>query len=201
MKISGELYGLAICGGESKRMGVDKSSFIYFEKPQRYQIYDMIYSNQNSLCDKAFISCNRVQASNISQEFNVLQDLPEFENIGPMAGLLTAFTLHPDHDFLVVGCDYPFLNKQVLRNFLEEIKGNSIAAAFYNKHGKYEPLLAWYSKEAGPVLKKYFDDKKYSLQHFLINYEAEKYIPTDETVMKSIDTPDEYIAAKTLLNK
>ena len=201
MKISQELYGLVVCGGESKRMGIDKSSLIYFEKPQRYQVYDMLYPDQNSLCSKAFISCNQVQIETISKEYNVLQDFAEFENTGPMAGLLTAFTTYPDHDFLVVGCDYPFINEQVLRSFLEQIEGNAIAAAFYNKYEKYEPLLAWYSKEAGRVMKKHFDNKEYSLQHFLINYKAEKYIPADEMVMTSVDTPDEFITAKILLNK
>ena len=200
MKISHELYGLVVSGGESRRMGVDKSSLIYFEKQQRYHVHDMLYSDQNSMCSKAFISCNRVQAGTILKEYNVLLDLPKFENTGPIAGLLTAFTTYPDNNFLVIGCDYPFINNQVLKNFLEQIKGNTIAAAFYNKHEKYEPLLAWYSKKAGPVLKKHFDNQEYSLQHFLVNVKAGKYIPADEIVMKSVDTQEEFIAAKTLLS-
>ncbi|WP_221390698.1 molybdenum cofactor guanylyltransferase [Dyadobacter sp. NIV53] len=201
MKISRKLYGLVVCGGESRRMRADKSSLIYFEKQQRYHLYDMLYSGQNNLCSKAFISCKQIQLKTVSKEYNVLQDLAKFENIGPMAGLLTAFTSYPDHDFLVVGCDYPFVNEQVLKNFLEQIKGDSIAAAFYNEHGKYEPLLAWYSKEAGLILKKQFDTKEHSLQHFLIQNKAEKYIPADDIVMTSVDTPEEFMVAKELLSR
>jgi len=200
MKISEELYGLSVCGGESKRMGTDKSFLTYFEKEQCYHVADLLHSDGNDLCKKVFISCNQVQADTISKEYNVLQDLPKYENTGPMAALLTAFNYYPDQDFLVAGCDYPFITSAILRSFLEQIKGNSIAAAFYNSDNKYEPLLAWYSKESGPILKRSFENKEYSLQHFLIKNSAEKYIPADHKVMTSVDTPDEFHAVKLLLD-
>lgn len=201
MKISGELYGLAVCGGESKRMGIDKSSLTYFEKPQRYHVCEMLGSGIENICNKAFISCNRAQSDTILKEYEMIQDLPEFENMGPMAAILTAFAHYPDHDFLVVGCDYPFITGEVLRGFLKQKKGTSIAAAFYNQDNKYEPLLAWYSKEAGLVLNKQLENKQYSLQQFLIDCKAEKYIPTDHIVMTSVDTPEQFNDAKALLIK
>ncbi|MBK8495728.1 MAG: NTP transferase domain-containing protein [Chitinophagaceae bacterium] len=35
-------YGLVLCGGNSSRMGTDKSMLQYYDKPQRYHVYDML---------------------------------------------------------------------------------------------------------------------------------------------------------------
>ena len=201
MKNIDKPMGLVIAGGESKRMGTDKGSLTYHEKPQRYHLYDMLTGSIDSLCRTALISCNSDQTTSIAKEYEVIEDLPEYQNIGPMAGLLSAFSKFPNNDFLVVGCDYPFITSEHLKIFIKSIKRESLAAAFYNIDDKYEPLLAWYSKEAGPALYQYFKDKRYSLQGFLKDCRAEKYKPESEIVMKSVDTPEEFEKVQALLKK
>ena len=186
------LFGLVICGGESTRMGTDKGMLNYHGKPQRYHVHDLL----TPLCSKVFLCCNKNQTDSFQTGYQVLTDLPEFENTGPIAAILTAFNAYPGHNFLVAGCDYPFLQESDLKNFLSHIKENSVAAAFYNKQGKYEPLLAYYSCKAGPLLQAHFKNKEYALQHFLKKIKAEKFEPDDPKVMNSIDTPEEYAAVK-----
>ncbi|TDE18717.1 molybdenum cofactor guanylyltransferase [Dyadobacter psychrotolerans] len=195
MNAPDNLFGLVICGGESSRMGSDKGTLTYYEKPQRYHVYDLL----TPLCNKVFLSCNKTQAGSISGHYLVLTDLSEFENIGPIAALLTAFNLYPEHNFLVAGCDYPFLQESDFRNFLSQAGRKCIAAAFYNSQDKYEPLLAYYSSKAGALLREHFNNKEYSLQYFLKKINAEKFIPDDPKVMISVDTPKEYVAAQALI--
>lgn len=197
MQISEDLYGLVVCGGQSSRMGTDKSLLVYYDKPQRYYVCEML----RLLCEEVILSCNREQVTDLSTEYRIVTDLSEYRHIGPMAALLTAFSTFPGKDFLVIGCDYPLITMNVMRCFLENMKLENRAFAFYNHDNKYEPLLAWYSRDCAPLLKAFFDRNEFSLQHFLRSVEAQKYYPEDHNVMTSVDTPEEYQNMKLVLNQ
>lgn len=164
-------------------MGMDKSMLVYHDKPQRYHVHDLLLP----FCEKVFLSLNNGQDSP-AESYEILRDDSEFENIGPMAALLTAFSQFPEQDFLVIGCDYPFLTGPVLEDFVTTLEKGQIAAAFYNKSDLYEPLLAWYSNTCNPLLQMSFKKKEFSLQHFLKFHNAAKYRPENQEVMKSVDT-------------
>lgn len=188
-----ELYGLVVCGGQSTRMGRDKSLIDYHGKPQRYYVYEML----EWICDKVFISCNRAQAEGVNKPYEILTDLPVYDNIGPMAALLTAFATFPDHDFLVVGCDYPYISNKDLKEFLKSLDSKTVASAFYQKENTiYEPLLAWYSRKSGAELVTMFNKQQYSLQHFLREHNAGKYDSPRPKNIVSVDTPEQYQTAK-----
>ncbi|MEO6287180.1 MAG: molybdenum cofactor guanylyltransferase [Dyadobacter sp.] len=189
------LYGLVICGGSSARMGTDKSALVYYDKPQHDHVHDLLAL----FCEKVIISCNKEQYISLKTSNEKIADLAEYSGHGPISGLLTAFHAFPEHHFLVAGCDYPFLNKKELELFLTKTKRDSAAAAFYNQDDKYEPLLAWYSKEAGPLLKQHFNQNEFSLQHFLKKHNAERYVPQSEKVVTSVDTPEEFRRVKAIL--
>lgn len=189
-------YGLVICGGNSTRMGSDKSTLTYYDKPQRYHLYEML----GNICDKVFISCNSTQANDIGKEYQTLVDLPCYDNIGPMAALLTAFDKYPGNNFLAVGCDYPLLTENDLKKFLKLRNEKTIAAAFYNDEEKlYEPLITLYSFKSAALLIEQFRNKQYSLQYFLETINAEKHYPADLNMIKSIDTPEEFLKAKEIV--
>jgi len=191
-----EFYGLVVCGGQSSRMGTDKSELVYYQKPQREHVSEML----SDFCEKVFVSCNGKQASRNGNTDSVLIDLPEFSNIGPMAALLTAYSFFPDRDFLVLACDYPFITKKDLASFLQTIDEKSFAAAFFNEQqGVYEPLIAWYSKEALHEIQNRFHSQQYSLQKFLKDSEAQQFKPSNTENMKSVDTPEDSLHAKLVI--
>jgi len=183
------LYGLVVCGGKSSRMGTDKSLIQYRDKPQRYRLYEMMLP----LCGRVFISCNKYQQPDIPSEYQVLVDEPEYEGIGPMAALLTAFKHYPAVDFMMVGCDYPLIDQHHLE-LLSNVKLDTfIAGSYYNKgHELYEPLLAVYSSVILPELENQFKTRQYSLQKILRKINADRIIPENIRILKSIDTIDEY---------
>ncbi|MEO6685408.1 MAG: NTP transferase domain-containing protein [Dyadobacter sp.] len=194
-----ELYGLVFCGGQSTRMGTDKSLIDYHGKPQRYYVYEML----EWVCDKVFISCNSIQKESIAEPYKMLPDLPQYENIGPMAGLLTAFNYYPNRDFLVVGCDYPYITTKDLKEFAKSVNEEKIASAFYNQeHDLYEPLLAWYSQKSKNEILRMYDKSEFSLQHFLNENQAGKYHPARSKNLVSVDTPEDcQIAKETIIRK
>lgn len=184
------LYGLVICGGQSSRMGADKSRLIYYQKPQHDHVADLLAP----LCKKVIICCNVNQLSTLESDYEKLSDLPAFVNSGPAAALLTAFAKFPGNDFLVAGCDYPYLSTSELANFLRFAEKDLTAAAFYNQEGWYEPLLGWYSRLAAPALTEMFQSGSCSLQRFLKEQEAGKYQPISEKTMMSADTLEDFHA-------
>lgn len=196
--IRSNIYGLIVCGGNSTRMGKDKSLLTYHGKQQRYHMYDIL----QSLCEKTFLSCNRLQQDSVNHEYQTLVDLKRYESIGPMAALLTAFERFPERDFLVAGCDYPFLTTRDLIDFFRVFKKKDVAAAFYNPDEElYEPLLAWYSHQSADGLKEMFKQKQYSLQYFLRSVNAKRYFPENTIAITSVDTPESMMAAKAKLGK
>ena len=180
-------------------MGRDKAFLTYHQIPQCYHLADLLLQPKDPICGRVLISCNELQKPTITQEYDAMSDLPEYRNSGPIASLLTAFHLYPDNDLLAIGCDYPFLTHDAITEFLDTIRGDSLAGAFYNRKGFYEPLLAWYTAEAGRLLKTYYNHGEKSLQRFLIKLDTQKYIPAQDEIMTSIDTPDAFERARFIL--
>jgi len=195
--VTKELYGLVMCGGNSQRMGTDKSRLVYRDRPQAYYLNEML----KAFCGKVFISCNEKQVAAIDAGYQILTDLPCYEGIGPMAGLLTAFTHYAKNDFVIVGCDYPFLTSSELEDFISMCKKDKAVAFFNQKENLYEPLLAFYPSDTGDILKEMHASQQYSLQYFLKMNDAAKYHPVDERSMISVDTYEDHLNTITMINK
>ncbi len=182
-----DLYGLVICGGESLRMGTDKSLINYHGKPQRYYLNELL----QSFCEKVCISCNKSQAKEMEAGYEIIIDAPQYQNTGPMAALLSAYEKYPDKSFLAIGCDYPFIGKTEIQDLIDARDKTSIAVCYQNRESITEPLLALYEKEIFQLMKNNFAQQKYSLRYFLDEINAKKIFAKGEDALRSIDTPEE----------
>ncbi len=190
-----DTYGLVLCGGQSSRMGTDKSMLQYYDEPQRYHLYNML----QPLCDKVFIACNEQQIKSKKAGYDFLQDDKSFGNIGPMNALLTAFTKYPQKNILLIGCDYPFLTATDLQQFSGCCKNEP--AAFYNEQNNiYEPMLSWYPYACFEALQKMYAAKQFSLQQLLTQSHAIKFLPISTNSIKSIDTHEAFTQTINRLN-
>jgi len=183
------IYGLVVCGGQSTRMGTDKSLLDYHGSPQRYYLYDLL----QPFCEAVFLSCNEQQAAGIPDTCNVITDRPVYHNTGPMAALLSAFDRFPDKTFIVLACDYPFFTPEEIKQLAHAAKQDITAAAFcHHDNDIYEPLLAAYHPEAGVLIKQAFDRQQYSLQRLLRDMHAVKLFAGADRAIQSVDTPEDY---------
>lgn len=182
-----DLIGIIACGGSSSRMGSDKSLLVYHALPQRYHIYEML----EGLCSKVYISCNKVQARSMDTRYNYIIDNPELLHAGPLTACLSAISQFPESNILLIGCDYPFLSRNEVDDFITFFSGKNLPAAFFDPESKcYIPVLGYYPAGSETKLIKWQEDKSYSLQQFLKETSALKYIPKDLRCMTSIDTPE-----------
>jgi molybdopterin-guanine dinucleotide biosynthesis protein A len=189
-------YGVVVCGGNSSRMGTDKSLLVYHQIPQYQYVHDLLAP----ITQKVLLSCHAHQFESIDVGMPKIVDLAQYAGHGPIAAVLTAMYAAPDQDLLIVGCDYPFLEAKDLSLFMNSIQRDSLAAAFYNNQDIYEPMLAWFSKNAAPLLQAFFENKQYSLQKLLREIRAEKYVPESERSMISVDTPEDFRKAFDMLS-
>ena len=168
-------------------MREDKSFLNYHGKAQCYHVYEIL----EQVCTGTFISCNAEQSPVIDKKFKTLVDLEVYAHKGPATGVLTAFSMYPLKDFLVIGCDYPFLSEAEIRHFLSNIPAGSVAAAFYDEHDQcYQPVVAWYSSEAGSLLMKLAENEQYTLKRLLESVNAFKHLPHDPKSLLSVDTKE-----------
>jgi molybdopterin-guanine dinucleotide biosynthesis protein A len=170
-------------------MGTDKSLLDYHGKPQRYHLYNML----KDLCEDVYISSNADQYAGIPSSFNALPDNERFGDIGPMAGLLSAFELFPSASFLAVGCDYPLLQREDLQDLINASwEVNSSVAYFNSDTGFFEPLVAIYHNNIKASLYKRFALKEYSLRRLLEAENTNKLIHFLPERLQSVDTWQEY---------
>jgi molybdenum cofactor guanylyltransferase len=190
------LHGLILCGGKSSRMGTDKSLLEYFDIPHRHYLYQLL----QGFCSQVFLSLNIQQAQNAGESCPVITDAPEFNDIGPMSALLSAWKKFPESSLLVIGCDYPFINKNIIRQLIQSHKGNATCFVLPGK-SIYEPLLTIYESSFYPVILENFRQKNFSLSKILEVENANAIQPMSLKILNNVNTKEEYLLVKELIQK
>ncbi len=135
-----ELNGLILAGGESSRMGSDKSLLNYHGLPQTEHLYQLT----QKLNLKSFISCRTQQIEKL--HLSHLPVIPDrFTGFGPLGGILSAMATYPDKAWLVMACDLPLLTIETLNELIKSRDPLKQGTAYFNQERKqFEPLFAIY---------------------------------------------------------
>ncbi len=112
------LYGAVFVGGQSKRMGKPKFSLSYNNGvPETERMIKLL----SPFCEKIFLS------SRSDLDMGPLANLPDVERInddhiglGPVGGLATLMSRHPDKAWMITACDMPFLEEKNFKTILKE---------------------------------------------------------------------------------
>ena len=139
------MNGLILVGGQSTRMGMDKSQLAYHGKPQWHYLYDLMLP----FCKKTFLSCRENQKDNFTNH-PLLIDTYE---LGPMGGVLSAFEHDSKEAWLVMACDMPLVNEKTIEFLIQHRNTTQSATAFQNPETQLpEPLLTIWEPVAYPFL-------------------------------------------------
>ena len=180
-----ELYGLVLIGGQSRRMGKDKSLISYHSKNQRNHSFELL----SNYCEKVFLSCNKDQAVAIS-----LPSIEDSNNYkGPLVGLLSAQEKFPDVAWLVLACDMPFVDEEVLNVLIANRNSQAIATCFF--HDFPEPLCSVWEPSSHAPLIKFANSGNLSPKQFLENNDA-SYIKTSLAIkhkLRNINSPEDRV--------
>jgi FdhD protein len=168
-KIKG-VAGIILAGGKSSRMGCNKALLTYNGRP----LIESIYLIMAELFEQVAV------VTNTPEEYDFLPCLkiPDIHiGMGSIAGIHAGLSWSPEERIFVVGCDMPFLEKELVRRLAAlSPEENGVVPC---SPGGFEPLHAIYSKRILPLLEQALTSDRKRIIDLLELMEA-KIIPAEE---------------------
>ena len=183
--------GIILAGGASSRMRKDKGLCDFKGKP----LIDYAIEALVPICGTILISSNNI----VGYEdfgYQVVED--EIKGIGPIGGIYSGLRKSVTKHNLVISCDTPFLNTQILKYILSNSDNFDVVVPEHGK-GLIEPLAAYYSSEIISQLESSIVRKDYKLMNFFkeVSFKSIKVdtIPGYSTnLFKNLNTPDDLLS-------
>jgi len=183
------INGLILSGGQSTRMGMDKSLLDFHGKPQRDYLRDLL----KPFCTQVYLSTKKKQSATFCDT-----EIPDHYDLdSPLNGILSAFQFDPDSAWLTVPVDMPNISKETLEYLLKHRNPKKIATCFYDTDGERpEPLLTLWEHAAKPFLFDYFNSGGVSPRKFLQQNEIHLIKAPHTSWLTNINTPENLEAYK-----
>ena len=181
------VYGLLLAGGQSRRMGSDKALLVRDGKSQLEHIGILL----GDVCDRVFVSTRQdQQAEPERRRFEQIVD--RYQDIGPVAGILSAMDEYPDVDWLVVACDLPNVDAQTLNFLLEHRSRDLPFTAFRSSYDDLpEPLCAVYRSGSDGLVREFVTDGITCPRKILIRSDALLLDQPNPVALDNVNTPDD----------
>ena len=191
------LYGAVFVGGQSKRMGKPKFSLSYNNGvPETERMIKLL----NPFCEKIFIS------SRSDLDMGTLANLPDVERInddhiglGPVGGLATLMSRHPDKAWMITACDMPFIQEKNFETILNERDPLRYGTCYIQEGERgFEPMCAIYEPKFILPLYESMSRQELSLSRAIrdLPFKLVKIPEKDRTDFMNTNTPEEYETAR-----
>jgi molybdenum cofactor guanylyltransferase len=189
------LHGLVLAGGRSTRMQRDKAGLDYGGKPQLVRAMEVI----SPLVTRAFVSVRAGQQQDpLRAAYETIADLQS--DLGPLAGIQAALRAHPDHAWLVLACDLPFLDQATLRHLIAHRAPGRLASAYRSRfNGLPEPLCAIYEPASLASLEAWITQGERCPRGWLARNDVELLDLPAAQALDNVNTAEEYAAASSMV--
>ena len=185
-----EIKALVLAGGNSERMGFDKTSAVYHGKPQLLHL--------TSECIKIGLDTylsRRSSGNEDNYDIPVIYD--QFNDLGPFGAICSAFMHDPDAAWLVIACDLPFIDDKLIRKLISERDPSKFATAFRAKEKPFpEPLITIYEPRSYSHFLSMLSAGYSCPRKSLLKSEYKEVILENELLVMNANTPEEYQLAK-----
>jgi len=176
---------IVLAGGQSSRMGEDKSLLVADNLP----IIEKIIRQLTGHFREIIIGANDLEKYRFLN-LQVVQDLEKGK--GPLMGIYSTL-LQSKHEInFVVACDIPDLNMDYVRELMRQARCHEIVVPTWGD-GKFEPLFAVYNKSILDKAKKLLDNGRRKI-NLLFESADVKYLPMPDEVkwFKNLNTREDY---------
>ncbi len=189
--MSNPLHGLVLAGGQSRRMGRDKALLVRDGQSQLSYVASLL----GQVTDKVFVSTRGDQQDD-PERSRFANIVDRYDNIGPVAGILSAMDEHPESDWLVVACDLPNIDAPTLEFLIANRSDERWFTAYKSsRDGLPEPLCAIYRSGSDSVLRQFVDDGINCPRKMLINSDTELLEQPNPAALDNVNTPDDLEAS------
>lgn len=167
MNTKNNITGIILAGGKSSRMGTDKGFVSYNNKP----FVEHIIKAMQPLVDDIIIISNNKNYEIFG--FDCYNDL--VKNAGPLAGIYTGLKYSKTENNLIVSCDVPLINTEVLQKLTERTNDSSDIIQLQSK-GKNMPLIAIYKKHCMNIFKEELKQDQRKVQKALQKFQVKTVV-------------------------
>lgn len=178
-------YGLILAGGESRRLGHDKALLDRHGKSQLAYLSGLLKEH----VDSVFVSARADQKDDKERsQFDQIVDA--YDDIGPVAGILTALESFPDADWLVVACDLPNVDHATIDLLLRERSEQHPFTAYVSSYdGLPEPLCAIYRSGCTSIVRAFVEEGVNCPRKILIRSDTKLLEQQNSRSLDNVNTP------------
>lgn len=181
------VFGLVLAGGQSRRMGQDKAALRREGQSQLAYVVQLL----ESLVERVYVSARADQRDDVERS-RFEQIIDRYENLGPVAGILSAMDEHPDVDWLVLACDLPNIDAATLSNLLKKRATDKPFSAYISSHdGLPEPLCAVYAPQSSAIVRRFVADGVHCPRKMLIRSDTLLLEQPNPRSLENVNTPDD----------
>ncbi len=162
-----------LAGGKNLRLGRSK----VLETIGGKSLIERVIERLDPLTNQLLIVTSQEQPDlSIAYEAEILIDV--YPSKGPLGGIYTGLVMARSSHSIVVACDMPFLNTELLR-YMIDLSRDSDAVVPRLANGMIEPLHAIYSRNCLDNLKTQLENNQLGITSFL-NQRRVKYVEEAE---------------------
>ena len=181
------LSGLVLTGGQSRRMGTDKALLRNDGESQVARAVRLL----GTVCDQVFVSTRANQADE-PERARFPQIVDRYDDLGPVAGILSAMDERPEDDWLVVACDLPNLSIETLQALVAARNDDASMVAFRSSHNDLpEPLCAIYAHGSRDAIQGFVDDGIKCPRKMMINSDTHLLQQPKPDALDNMNSPDD----------
>jgi molybdenum cofactor guanylyltransferase len=190
-----ELYGLVLTGGRSRRMQRDKASLEYAGKSQLARAMELL----TPLVARSFVSVRSDQLHDPQRSaYDTIADIRQ--NLGPIGGIHAALHAYPEHGWLILACDLPFLDRDTLQYLIAHRASARIATAYRSSFdAEPEPLCAIFEPRSRAIIEQSLAGGQQCPRALLSRNDVELLELPNARALDNINTGEEYAAAQATL--
>ena len=186
-KAANPLHGLVLAGGKSRRMGRDKAGLSRGGQSQLAYVVSVL----EPLVDRVFVSTREDQQDE-KERSRFDQIVDRYEDMGPVAGILTAMDEYPDVDWLVVACDLPNIDASTVSYLLRHRSPDRPFSAYRSSQdGLPEPLCAVYASGSADIVRGFVADGIHCPRKILIRSDTQLLEQPDPNSLHNVNTPED----------
>lgn len=189
-----KITGIILAGGKSSRMGSDKGIVNLNGKKFIEHILEAVLPNVNEV----LIIANNDNFNNLG--YKVIKD--KIKDCGPLGGIYTGLMNSQTENNIVVSCDIPFINSDLIKYIIENTSNADITVPVYK--GNIEPLCAVYTKRTADQIYNLIMNKDLKIQNILKYFITKEIFITkmqefyNDKLFVNINTPEELEQQKEL---
>ncbi len=181
------VYGLVLAGGRSRRMGHDKALLDRGGRSQLAFAVELL----TGCVDRVFVS-TRADQKDEAERRQYEQIVDRYDDLGPVAGILSAMDEHPDVDWLVVACDLPNIDARTILYLLDHRATSKPFVAYASSYdGLPEPLCALYRQGSEATVRKFVTEGVVCPRKILIRSDTLLLDQPNPNSLDNVNTPDD----------